>query len=139
MTWNELRQTLRALAGVEIRRDDADGLIVSFAEHGQGVHLSVLEGAGERWLCLLSPIGRRGDVPAAAALAHNGVLLVGALCTLGNSFALRHVMPLQSIDEAALGRALNLLATEATRLRALLLPPPGRRQGDVAPFHIFAD
>lgn len=101
------------------------------------VGLTPIVAAGEASVLLTARFAPIGSLSALELLHHNATLAVGAICILDGQYALRHVLPLATLDLRQALRAVELMEHEARRLAPAAAAAP--MFGGVACFDSFAD
>jgi hypothetical protein len=100
---------------------DFIGLVLGFGEGAaqvrQSVRLRPLFAVDERWLEIAAEVESAVCMDAWHALAHNGLLAVGALALEEGLLIVRALLPLRHADGGTLSRTIDLVGYEAARLR----------------------
>jgi hypothetical protein len=87
----------------------------------QSVRIEPVAVQGKPWLALAAGVCERGAIDPALALEHNAKIAVGCLAFVGPFCVLRHTMPLDSLTDPDLDRALEFVPHEAARVRRFVL------------------
>lgn len=136
-TWDEVQGYLRAKyrlsrdepgwLGMEwqVDLDGPDGKPVS-----QRLKIERIVAFDHPWLLLLAAVCSEDNVEARSALRYNALLPIGSLAVENGRCYLRAPLPLDDLTWAALDRAIEFMAREATKLR-------GRSKDSTTVAHVF--
>lgn len=124
MNWNDIRQ--RLVDTRTVLNDDGDHVMVvlryadteSNTALTQRVEVSRDDVLGEPWIVFIADVCPANAINPHRALVHNGTLAVGSIYIDENYYFVRHTTPCSTLTEAQLATFIDLLAHEATRLRA---------------------
>ena len=119
-TWDEVRARLRGRLRLRFDTQHLVAVLWRLADQ-QNDQQEVLFEPGQvqeaPWLVITAKVFAQSCLEPDQALRHSAGMAAGSLVLVGESYFVRHAMPLSSLDFDDLERATQLIAAEAIRLR----------------------
>lgn len=133
-TWVEVQEHLRGRFKLAVDQPSWIGLAWRFDVPSGGPllqrqRIELAHASGQPHALVLCDVVPEDAFPPRDALVHNMALAIGALAVHEGIVVLRHLFPLDKLDRADFDRALELMAHEAARLRALRAGVHGNYEG----------